>query len=168
MGVVFVSGSPGETRAFGAELARLLPDGAVVALVGELGAGKTVLVQGAAEGIGAGRGEGDDEGVTSPTFVLVKHHVGDSGRVLIHVDAYRLRGPSDLADIGSDDFLGREGIAFVEWADRVEAALPRPYLLVRVRHETTRSRRIELEGVGESSQALLEAAAKAAARSGAT
>ena len=127
----FVSRSADETRAMGARLAGELPDGTVVALTGELGSGKTTFVQGAAEGMGVARGAddlGETEGVTSPTFVLVREHQGADGRKLIHVDAHRLRGPAELRDLGSDDFLGRRGVAFVEWAERVEGALPEPRL----------------------------------------
>lgn len=161
---MFVSNSAEETRDFGERLARALPDGAVVALTGELGSGKTTLVQGAARGLGIDPGAdklGETEGVTSPTFVIVREHKGTDGRVLVHVDAYRLRGADELKDIGSADFLGTRGITFIEWADHVEKALPRPYLAVRLRHESETARAIELEGVGDGSADLVAAAARA-------
>lgn len=157
----FISHSPEQTRALGAALARTLPEGTVVALVGELGAGKTLLVQGASEALGAGC-DPDGEGVTSPTFVLVRCYTGRRGRKVFHVDAYRLRDARELEDLGSNDFLGREGLAFVEWADRVEHAIPRPYLLVRLRHEDEHTRSISIEIVGESPE-LESAAAEALA-----
>lgn len=166
MQTLFTSNSADETRAMGAALARALPDGSIVALVGQLGSGKTTFVQGAAEGIGIARGAdeaGETEGVTSPTFVLVREHEGASGRVLVHVDAYRLRAPAELRDLGSDELLGARGVAFVEWAERVEEALPRPYLMVRFRHESEGTRSVEIEGVGEGVGALAEAAAGALA-----
>lgn len=162
----FISHSADETRAMGAALARALPEGTVVALAGELGSGKTTFVQGAAEGLGIERGPdeaGETEGVTSPTFVLVREHVGSAGRVLVHVDAYRLRTPDELRDLGIGDLIGGRAVGFVEWADRVEEALPRPYLLVRFGHESQSSRALELDGVGEGSGPLREAAARALA-----
>ena len=173
-GIEVVSRSREETREFGARLARALPDGTVVALVGELGAGKTVLVQGAAEGLGVrsavdrmvrdnrvpvAPAGGDD--VISPTFVLVREHEGTSGRKLVHVDAHRLAGAGDFAQMGSDDFLGRDGLAFVEWADRVYDALPRPCLVILMSHESETRRRLELGGLGSGHQGLVELAARA-------
>ena len=181
-GVEFVSRSEEETRVFGTRLARALPDGTVVALAGELGAGKTTLVQGVARGLGVvtrggPRGEGENEeqdeeeqsGVISPTFVLVREHVSADGRKLVHVDAHRLAGARDLTDLGSDDFLGRTGrrdggqagLAFVEWADRVYDALPRPCLVIRMSHEAETTRRLSLGGIGPGHEALVELAARA-------
>ena len=162
----FESTSPESTRRLGACLARSLPDGAVVALIGELGAGKTALVQGAADGLGArARCDDGDEGATSPTFVLVREYEG-SGRRIVHVDAHRMRSAAELRDIGSDDFLGRGAIAFVEWADRVEAALPRPYLAIHLRHAGETLRRVTWEGVGPGGEALARIAARACAEAG--
>jgi tRNA threonylcarbamoyladenosine biosynthesis protein TsaE len=165
-GIVLVSRSARETRELGARLARALPEGTVVALTGELGAGKTTFVQGAAEGLGvrarAADEEVDEEGdVISPTFVLVREHTGSGGRTLIHVDAHRLAGAGDLADIGGGDFLGTRGLAFVEWADRVYDALPRPCLVIRFSHEAEGRRRLELGGLGPGHEALLALAAGA-------
>ncbi|MHC4503501.1 MAG: tRNA (adenosine(37)-N6)-threonylcarbamoyltransferase complex ATPase subunit type 1 TsaE [Planctomycetota bacterium] len=165
-GTRFISNSAGETRALGAALARALPDGTVVALAGELGSGKTTFVQGAAEGLGIERGPdeaGETEGVTSPTFVLVREHVGSAGRVLVHVDAYRLRAAEELRELGIGDLMGGNALAFVEWADRVAEALVRPYLLVRFGHESQSSRALEVDGVGEGAGPLLETAARALA-----
>ncbi len=156
MAARFVSRSADETRAMGARLAAALPDGTVVALTGELGSGKTTFVQGAAEGLGISRGAddaGESEGVTSPTFVLVREHVGRGGRVLVHVDAHRLQGAAELRDLGSDDFLKCRGIAFVEWAERVEDALPEPRLALRFAHEAEGVRVIEVAGSGDLARA---------------
>ncbi|MHC5054036.1 MAG: tRNA (adenosine(37)-N6)-threonylcarbamoyltransferase complex ATPase subunit type 1 TsaE [Planctomycetota bacterium] len=162
----FVSRSADETRVMGARLAKALPDGTVVALTGELGSGKTTFVQGAAEGLGVARGAddlGETEGVTSPTFVLVREHEGSGGRRLVHVDAHRLRSAAELRDLGSDDFLRCRGVAFVEWAERVEGALPEPRLALSFTHEAEGVRAIEVEGVGEGAAALVEAAERALA-----
>jgi tRNA threonylcarbamoyladenosine biosynthesis protein TsaE len=114
--------SPDEatTRAIGAALAGLLGPGDVVGLTGDLGAGKTRLVQGAAAAIGV------DGPVLSPTFMLVREYGGDPP--VHHVDAYRLSGPLELEDLGLEDVLSPEAVVFVEWADRVAAALPDSWL----------------------------------------
>ena len=104
------------TRAIGAAVAGLLGPGDVVGLAGDLGAGKTRLVQGAADGLGV---EGP---VLSPTFMLVREYDGDPP--MHHVDAYRLSGPLELEDLGLEDVLSPDAVVFVEWADRVAAALP--------------------------------------------
>jgi len=162
----FISRSAEDTRAMGARLARALPDGTVVALTGELGSGKTTFVQGAAEGLGIRPGAddlGETEGVTSPTFVLVREHEGRDGRTLVHVDAHRLTGAAELRDLGSDDFLRCRGVAFVEWAERVEEALPEPRLVLRFAHRAAGEREIEVGGAGDGAEALVEIAGRALA-----
>jgi tRNA threonylcarbamoyladenosine biosynthesis protein TsaE len=108
------------TKAIGAAVAGLLGPGDVVGLAGDLGAGKTRFVQGAAAAMGA---EGP---VLSPTFMLVREYDGDPP--IHHVDAYRLSGPLELEDLGLEDVLSPEAVVFVEWADRVAAALPESWL----------------------------------------
>ena len=108
------------TRAIGAALAGLLDPGDVVGLAGDLGAGKTRLVQGAADALGV------DGPVLSPTFMLVREYDGDPP--IHHVDAYRLSGPLELEDLGLEDVLSADAVVFVEWADRVAAALPESWL----------------------------------------
>jgi tRNA threonylcarbamoyladenosine biosynthesis protein TsaE len=108
------------TRAIGAALADVLGPGDVVGLAGDLGAGKTRLVQGAADALGV---EGP---VLSPTFMLVREYDGDPP--MHHVDAYRLSGPLELEDLGLEDVLSPDAVVFVEWADRVAAALPDSWL----------------------------------------
>jgi tRNA threonylcarbamoyladenosine biosynthesis protein TsaE len=108
------------TKAIGAAVAGLLEPGDVVGLAGDLGAGKTRLVQGAADALGA------DGPVLSPTFMLVREYDGDPP--IHHVDAYRLSGPLELEDLGLEDVLATDAVVFVEWADRVAAALPESWL----------------------------------------
>src|SRR5687768_8605236 len=108
---------PDEMRALGEALGRQVAPGDAVALVGDLGAGKTVFVQGLAAGLGyAGA-------VTSPTFTLI--HIYEGGRAtLYHADLYRLEREAELEDVGLDDVFRQEGVAVVEWADKFPAALP--------------------------------------------
>jgi tRNA threonylcarbamoyladenosine biosynthesis protein TsaE len=109
------SAHPDETAAIGRSIAALLVPGDVVVLSGPLGAGKTRLVQGIAEGLGVpGR-------VTSPTFVIVRRHAGRMP--LVHVDAYRLSEARDLVGL-DDDVLADDVITCIEWGGNVEDALP--------------------------------------------
>ena len=106
------SGSEEETRWVGAELgAALSPDG-VLLLHGDLGAGKTVLARGVAEALGI-----DPAEVQSPTFVLMREHEGEGGR-LVHVDLYRL-DPDEVAAAGIEEVLAGPGVKVVEWAERL-------------------------------------------------
>lgn len=116
---------PDRTRAFGAALGRVAPDGQVVGLEGDLGAGKTCFAQGVGQAL---RVAGP---VVSPTFVLVAEHEGD--RPLLHADLYRLEA-GELAAIGLEEALESwPGLALVEWADRFPMVLPGDHLQVRLR-----------------------------------
>jgi tRNA threonylcarbamoyladenosine biosynthesis protein TsaE len=108
----FISHSPAETEAFGKALARHARAGLVIALSGDLGAGKTRLVKGFARGLGTfGR-------VHSPTFTLVNEY-GDGRLKLFHLDLYRLETPEQLGSADLDEFLEPEGISIIEWAERI-------------------------------------------------
>src|SRR5215469_1322394 len=112
------------TEAFGRRLGGLLFTGAVVALVGPLGAGKTHLVRAVAEGLGVA----DGRVVSSPTFVLIQEY--DARLPVYHFDAYRLRGAGEFFDLGAHEYFEGTGVCLVEWADRVEACLPAEQLRV--------------------------------------
>ena len=113
-----------ETAALGEMFGRSLDQPQVIALQGELGAGKTVFVRGAARGLGV-TGQ-----VTSPTFVLLKIH---SGRLpLYHFDFYRLTEEEDLFEFGLTEYLPGEGVAFIEWAERLPDLLPDEYIQVDI------------------------------------
>ena len=119
--------SPDEMRAAGEALGRLLLPGDAVALVGELGAGKTVFVKGLARGAGVP----EVTPVTSPTFTLVNEYRG--GRVrLYHVDLYRLERAEELEHVGLGDLYREDAAVAVEWFDRFPEAAPREYLEVRI------------------------------------
>src|SRR5713101_2940980 len=105
------------TMALGRRLADLLFPGAVVALVGPLGAGKTHLVRAIAEGLGIA----DSRAVSSPTFVLIQEY--NAPLPIYHFDAYRLRSPEEFADLGVHEYFEGKGVCLVEWADRVQASL---------------------------------------------
>jgi tRNA threonylcarbamoyladenosine biosynthesis protein TsaE len=122
---VYEAADVAATDALGARLAALLPEGAVVALNGPLGAGKTRLVQAIAHGLGI-----DPREVTSPTFVLVNEYHGR--RSIHHLDAYRIRDDDEFLELGPDEFFDGPGITLVEWAERVERCLPRERLEIRI------------------------------------
>lgn len=109
----FETHSPEETHHLGERIGRLLKAGDIVLLFGDLGAGKTTLTQGIARGMGVG----EDEYVRSPSFTLVNQY---RGRIpAFHIDLYRIESPGELDDLGLEDALGREGVAIVEWAEKL-------------------------------------------------
>ena len=113
-----------ETAYIGEMLGRILNGPVVIALQGELGAGKTVFVRGAARGLGVA------ETVSSPTFVLMKIY---HGRLPVyHFDFYRLSPDEEPGELGFDEYLPGSGIAFIEWAERLPGLLPPDYLLVHL------------------------------------
>jgi tRNA threonylcarbamoyladenosine biosynthesis protein TsaE len=117
--------SAAETEALGRALGAQLRPGDVVALTGELGAGKTVLARGIAAGAEAGGH------VASPTFTLVREY---RGRIpVFHADLYRLEAPDQLGDLGLEELLDGEGIVVIEWAEKARALLPAEYLEVEIR-----------------------------------
>jgi tRNA threonylcarbamoyladenosine biosynthesis protein TsaE len=137
------------TVAFGRRLGGLLFPGAVVALVGELGAGKTHLARAVAEGLGVA----DGRVVTSPTFVLVQEYQGHLP--ISHFDAYRLRSEGEFADLGADEYFEGGGVCLVEWADRVPGVLPPEHLRVTLTITGEQSRRALVEGRGRHYEAVV-------------
>ena len=129
-----VTGSPDETRAAGEGLAASLGPGDVVALTGDLGAGKTCFVQGLARGLGARTWP------TSPTFVLVNEYRADLP--IHHVDAYRVAAPAEMVDVGLLELIDGDGVTVVEWADKVAALLP------------DRAIHVSIDGVGDEPRTI--------------
>lgn len=138
------------TRRLGHALGRSLFPGAVVALEGGLGAGKTHLVRAIAEGLEVP----DSRVVTSPTFVLLQQYEGRL--TMYHFDAYRLTSPEAFLALGAAEMLEDDGVCLVEWADLVERCLPAGRLHVRLRVTGGMSREALLEATGEKHAALLE------------
>ncbi|MEN8181789.1 MAG: tRNA (adenosine(37)-N6)-threonylcarbamoyltransferase complex ATPase subunit type 1 TsaE [Myxococcota bacterium] len=121
------SRNPAETRAVARSLgAAVGAEGLLIALSGPLGAGKTVFVQGLAEGLGI-----DPRQVTSPTFVIAAHHQGPR-HSLVHADLYRVEHEAELEAAGWLDWLAPPGVVAVEWADRLPQALPAGRLEIRL------------------------------------
>ncbi|HEU4733642.1 MAG TPA: tRNA (adenosine(37)-N6)-threonylcarbamoyltransferase complex ATPase subunit type 1 TsaE [Kofleriaceae bacterium] len=134
------------TAALGERLAGLVRGGDAIALVGDLGAGKTTLVTGLVGALGGGT-------ATSPTFSLVNEYPG--GRLVVwHVDLYRLERAAELAELGLDDVIGdRRGICVVEWADRF-AVLPADHLRIELAHGPGAGRTVTATGTGPRGREL--------------
>ena len=114
-----------ESREFGIKLAGEIKAGDVIALVGELGTGKTTLTKYIAEGLSV------SEDVTSPTFTLINEY--KSGKLpLYHFDAYRLAGAGELRDLGYEEYFFGEGVTVVEWADKVSELIPAESRTIRI------------------------------------
>jgi tRNA threonylcarbamoyladenosine biosynthesis protein TsaE len=127
-----------ETRSLGLEIANALEPGDIVALIGDLGTGKTALTKYIAEGLGI------KEEISSPTFTIVKEY--RSGRLpLYHFDVYRLGSGEELLDIGAEEMLDGDGACVIEWADIVADVLPADSLVVKLDYgEDEGSRAAEL------------------------
>ncbi|MGO9246445.1 MAG: tRNA (adenosine(37)-N6)-threonylcarbamoyltransferase complex ATPase subunit type 1 TsaE [Verrucomicrobiia bacterium] len=126
-----------ETLRFGEQLGRELQRGDVVALFGELGAGKTALVKGIARGLGI------TQEVTSPTFTLVHEYTG--GRLpLFHIDLYRLDNLEQTLAIGIEEYLNGPGVTAIEWSEKIDSLLPATATRIRITASDNDVRRIEV------------------------
>lgn len=139
-GMQITTHSADETQALGQRLAKRLLPGDVIAYFGDLGAGKTALTRGIAQGLGV------TDLVTSPTYTIVNEHL--TGRIpLFHFDMYRLGSSDELFDIGWEDYLARGGVCAVEWSENVEDAL-RDAIHITIEKDPLEpdTRRITIEG----------------------
>ncbi len=129
--------SPEETQTLAAELVTTLAPGAVLALHGELGAGKTCFVQGLAQGLKV------QQPVSSPTYTLVNEYRGHLA--LFHIDLYRLQTADQALDLGLDEYLEGDGITVIEWPERAASVLPENTLHIYLEHgEQADERRIRM------------------------
>jgi len=144
---VFRSRSPSETRRLGARLGRLLQAGDVVLLMGELGAGKTVLAQGIGQGLEV------RDPVRSSAFVLVSEYRGRL--TMYHADLYRLEDPSQVAELALEENAA-DGVLVVEWPDRAWEEMPPEHLLVHLEWADSRGRRLTLRPRGARYQELVD------------
>ena len=137
--MIFESNSAKDTFAFGQKLGREAVPGEIICLDGDLGVGKTVFTQGFAAGLGI------DDYVNSPTFNIVKESEG--GRLpLYHFDVYRIGDPSEMEEIGYEDYFYGQGVSIIEWPGQIEELLPKEARWVRIRKDLTKGfdyRRIE-------------------------
>ena len=147
---VFLSSSPAATFNFGKRLGKRLKAGSIIALIGELGCGKTLLTRGICAGLDV-----PDRRVNSPTFVLVNEY---RGRLpVFHMDLYRLSNIQEGFEIGALDYLDRaeSGVMIVEWAEKILSLFPDTYLQVQLEVLSPMKRRILVSGIGEKFNDLL-------------
>ena len=140
---IFLSDSPEETFSYGKRLGKKLESGSIIALIGELGCGKTLFTQGICEGVGV-----FEKYVSSPTFAFVNEY---SGKLpVFHMDLYRLNTTDELFELGILDYLRKveTGIMVVEWAEKIIGILPEDYLKIEFQVLSLSSRRLELESIG--------------------
>ena len=115
---IFKTESPEETQALGEKLGKTLKQGDVIALIGDLGTGKTCLTQGIARGVGIA----PDEVVNSPSYILINEYNGVTP--IYHIDLYRLENSEEIAELGLSEYMDGNGICIIEWAERIAATLP--------------------------------------------
>ena len=144
-----ISRSTEQTRRVGMRLGALLQPGDVVGLVGDLGAGKTTFVQ----GIAAGWGSVDP--VSSPTFVLVNVYRRHDGQRLYHFDAYRLLGLAEAIDLDIENMMV-EGPLVIEWADRIDEALPKDRFWINLEWLSDTQRHFMVSALGENNRTILQ------------
>jgi len=145
-----ISDSREQTLEMGRLIGEILERGDVVALIGELGSGKTCLTQGLAKGLGVE----ENVPVVSPTFTLINEYPGKIP--LIHLDVYRLSGPRDLEDMGYEEYFEGGGIIVIEWAEKIRDILPAKTLFVGMRYIDENTREMILEGPGDKIRKIEE------------
>ena len=137
------------TAELGRRLATVLFPGAVIGLIGQLGAGKTCLVRSIAEGLDIA----DPRAVSSPTFVLIQEY--NARLPIYHFDAYRLHSDAEFFDLGAHEYFQGQGVCLVEWADRVTGCLPAERLVVHIQVTGPSSRSFVIEAFGERCHKLI-------------
>lgn len=138
-----------ETIELGEHLAKSLKRGDIICLFGELGSGKTTFTKGIAKGLGI-----DPNSVSSPSFVLLNAYEGKWS--LFHFDLYRAENYKQIFSLGSEEYLYGDGVAVVEWAQRMGTLLPEDYLGVHFFHRKDDHRLIKISASGKRSRILLE------------
>ena len=133
---ILLSHSEQETKEIGEKIAKKLKEGDVIALNGDLGAGKTAFAKGIAKGLGI------KEFITSPTFTIVNEYIGKIP--LYHFDVYRINHISEMDEIGTEEYLYGEGVCVIEWADLIKDLLPEHTVDIRIFRIDDVSRRIEV------------------------
>jgi tRNA threonylcarbamoyladenosine biosynthesis protein TsaE len=139
-----------QTEALGRRLGAVLFPGAVIALIGPLGAGKTHFVRAVVEGLG-----GDGRRVSSPTFALI--HEYPARLPAYHFDTYRLPDAAAFADLGVGEYFEGDGVCLIEWADRVEGVLPAEHLRLTIDVTGETARRFTVEGRGAKCDEIVRA-----------
>jgi len=148
--MVFHSKNVSETIRFGKRIGRLLQRGDVVALVGELGTGKTQFIKGLASGVGVK----NPRYISSPSFTLIKEY---QGRIpFYHIDLFRLKTEEEAEGLGLEEYYQGDGVSAIEWADKIPSLLPEELLWTQITYAGLHTRSIELIGKGERYEELLK------------
>ena len=145
-----ISRSPEDTLLLGRIIGEDLASGDVIALVGELGTGKTTITQGIARGLGVS----EKYYITSPTFTLINEYPGEV--TLYHLDVYRLAGPDDLSDMGYEEYFFGDGVAVIEWAEKIKDILPDDALNIVLSYREGSEREIEIFGTSQRMSSMEE------------
>ncbi len=146
--MVIITKSEKETIMVGEEIAGHLKPGDIVALSGDLGAGKTTLVKGIAKGLGVR----NYRYVNSPSFTIVKEYKGKVP--LFHFDVYRLNSLKDIEDIGYEDYLARDGVVVIEWSNKMTRILPKRHLDVSLKIAGRSKRSLNIMGQAMKTSAV--------------
>ncbi len=149
-GLKVISRSPEDTLHLGRIIGENLVRGDVVALIGELGTGKTTITQGIARGLGVS----DKYYITSPTFTLINEYPGEIS--LYHLDVYRLTGPDDLSDMGYEEYFFGDGVAVIEWAEKIKDILPDDAVTIVLSYREGNEREIGIYGTSKSMSCIEE------------
>jgi tRNA threonylcarbamoyladenosine biosynthesis protein TsaE len=147
--VTITSHTPRQTEQIGSLLGSMLDKGAIIALSGELGTGKTTLVRGIGRGLGIEEGE-----VASPSFTLVNEYEGPLR--LFHIDLYRLADERELIGIDYEEYLEADGVVVIEWADRIPQAIPPDALWITLRYLGAERREIVLQTQSDGYKMIIE------------
>ncbi|MBS1112229.1 MAG: tsaE [Nitrospirae bacterium] len=133
------SKSEDDTKNIGRDLGKRLKRGDVVCLCGELGSGKTTITKGIASALGI-----DEREITSASFTIIAEHEAETP--LYHIDLYRVSA-GDISELGLHEYIGKEGISVIEWAERAESEMPEESIIIILKHTGDNSRDIEIIGI---------------------
>ena len=136
---VVKTASPQETQSLGETLGKKMKQGDVIALIGDLGTGKTCLTQGIARGIGIA----PNDVVSSPSYILINEYNGNIP--IYHIDLYRIETYEEIADLGLSEYINGDGICIIEWADRMEEDLPDTCTKIYLTWEDENTRSITIQ-----------------------
>lgn len=149
--LLMITHSEKETFNIGRKIAGNLQKGDIICLIGNLGSGKTVLTKGIASGLGINKDQ-----VISPTFVLIKQYQAKKTLGLYHFDLYRLNNINDILELGYEEYLYGDGVAVIEWADKLKCLMPKQYLKICLSIKGREKRMIDFTAVGSRYETLLE------------